>query len=189
MKVTFGLLVCVSTVVFVLVVSSGCKRETEHVASGYQLHLSDETVQAILVPEKDSVSAGEPFTFIFGILNGTQNPVEFDGRMHRPGNLDVYAILPNSRKVRATTLAMRLTRPTEDDMVTLQSGRLYGTTVAVHPDDSATAKELANPTPGTYVFWVQYYGRKPTEEQPLSLTSNQVTVRVDASTMPDKARK
>lgn len=140
-----------------------------------------QSIQAIMVADRESVKAGQPLTFLIAVLNGTKSPICIDGRMAFPGNLYILVKLPDSRVISASTIAVKQAIVTKEDIVNLPPNDLYGIRITIAPTESITPKELRHPKPGVYTFWAEYYCRE--SEWPkckeLSLKSNSVKVLIE----------
>lgn len=163
---------------------SGCNSiNTTSVPRPSSNHYANKSVQALIIADSIVATTGQPLTFLFTILNGTNNKICFDGRMAYPGNLDLYVKLPNSQVIRAITLAVKLANPTEKDIVNLPPNTLYGTRITLDPSERITSPELKKPKPGIYTFWVEFYSRELASHKckELSLKSNSVSIVIEDS--------
>ena len=138
-------------------------------------------MEGILYTSQGQWKRSSPLYLMFFILNDTNKRIRFDGRMSWPGSITLYVSQPNGETIRASRLTVRMADLVQEDVVTLDSDRLYGVRLLIDPThDARLAKELRNAHRGRYIFWVEYYGHPAAQWKcvEVSVKSNSVTVVV-----------
>ncbi len=168
-------LLCVAAVL------SGCRRTDSDLPASTDWMSAEDKISGVLIVPSTEWSRDAELLFAFAVLNGTGKDVRVDGRLEWPGNVDLLARLPDGRLIRALQTAVKMSRPTMSDVVTLGPEKLHGRRFKLDPRDKDVNPALLAAPRGRYVFWVAYDtpGEPSVDCEELSLTSNKITVLVD----------
>ena len=136
---------------------------------------------AILYSTQAEWRKGDQLNLVFAIINSSAKPILVDGRMSWPGNIDLWVKLPNGKTGLSRLERVKMMRLTSDDVVKLRPDNLVGCKLSIGPKTPEDLIDsLKHPQPGSYQFWVKFYGASlPAADcKSVSLRSNTVTVVV-----------
>lgn len=167
----------------VVVLVTGLAASLADVGRGADCTLRSNTrgITAVLSSRRAECERYVRLDFLFMILNESREDISLDGRMSWPGNISLYVRLPDGTTLLARRGHVKMRLLSANEIMTLEAGHLSGRELAIGRIPSELlAEPLRNPKPGTYAFWVEFYGAGAPSLgcRSISLKSNEVTITI-----------